>query len=193
VVAGGRTPDGGVACGQCGHSLTPIADTAWLNWVGEIPAELAQRIACDATVWRTVLDPASGHVLDLGRAYRIAPYWLRRALHARDKGCRWHRCERPPAWTDIHHIIAWIEGGNTNLDELLSLCRFHHRLVHEGGWSIHFNARTGKVRIWRPDGTPYELNEPPDPDDPTATLTGPPTNPVGDGTCCRKRRRKRSP
>ncbi|MFZ0178952.1 MAG: HNH endonuclease signature motif containing protein, partial [Candidatus Dormiibacterota bacterium] len=58
------------------------------------------------------------------------------ALNLRDQGCRFPGCDRPPAWTDGHHIIHWPDGP-TELDNLVSLCRPHHRAVHEQGWRIH--------------------------------------------------------
>ena len=67
-----------------------LPQPAWLDWFGEDPLALAQRLACDeANVWRIVLDPATGLPLDVGRAHRLVPHWIRRALHARDRGCRW--------------------------------------------------------------------------------------------------------
>jgi hypothetical protein len=132
-------------------------DPAWLDWVGEVPASLAQRIACDAAIWRVVLDPATGLPLELGRTRRIVPGWLRRALHARDRTCRWPGCTAPNAWTDAHHLIPWYDDGPTDIDNLLCLCRYHHAKVHEGQWRIEFDHTTGEVQVFRPDGRPYEI------------------------------------
>jgi hypothetical protein len=60
----------------------------------------------------------------------------RRFLALRDGGCRFPHCDRPSAFTDAHHIISWRSGGDTNVSNALLLCRFHHRLVHEGGWRV---------------------------------------------------------
>ena len=90
----------------------------WMYWVDEVPAAVAQRIACDAETWRALLDPATGLVLELGRAHRLVPHWLRKALVARDHGCRWPGCTAPAAWTDAHHIIPWWFGGRTDIDNL---------------------------------------------------------------------------
>jgi hypothetical protein len=73
----------------------------------------------------------------VGRATRTIPAPIRTALCLRDQGCRFPGCDRPPAWTDGHHIIHWADGGPTELDNLISLCRSHHRAVHEQGWRIH--------------------------------------------------------
>ncbi len=131
----------------------------WLSWVGDAPATTAQRIACDADVWRIVLDPATGQPLDVGRRYRLVPHWIRRALGARDRGCRFPGCEAPFSWTHAHHLVPWSRGGSTNLGNLAPLCPFHHALVHEHGWSIRLNQQTGEVIATRPDGTPYEVHD----------------------------------
>jgi hypothetical protein len=105
-----------------------------------------------------VLDPATGLPLDVGRSYRIVPHWIRKALHARDRTCRWTGCDVPAVWTDSHHyVLPWYLGGETNVDELISVCRYHHVLVHEGRWTIDLDRSTGEVFVTRPDGTPYEL------------------------------------
>ncbi|HXC78121.1 MAG TPA: HNH endonuclease signature motif containing protein, partial [Candidatus Acidoferrum sp.] len=94
----------------------------------------------------TVAPPADGAALtagstsvtplSVGRATRTIPAHIRTALNLRDQGCRFPGCDRPPAWTDGHHIIHWPDGP-TELDNLVSLCRRHHRAVHEQGWRIH--------------------------------------------------------
>jgi len=137
--------------------VPPLPEPAWLNWIGAIPAELAQRLACDADVSRAVLDPVTGLPLDVGREQRLVPHWMRKALHARDRGCRWPGCDAPAAWTDAHHLLAWALGGPTDIDNLLLLCRYHHVRVHEGHWRIELDRTTGELRVFRPDGRPYEL------------------------------------
>ncbi len=137
--------------------VPPLPDRPWLTWVGEVTPELAQRLACDSIVWRTILDPATGLPLDVGRKHRIVPPWIRRALHARDRTCRWPGCETPADWTDAHHEIPWYAGGSTTVDQLISLCRYHHGLVHEGRWRLRHDHATGEVHVTRPDGTPYEF------------------------------------
>jgi hypothetical protein len=97
--------------------------------------DAAQRMACDASVRRLLLD-TRGVALDLGRESRIFSSAQRKALAARDQGCRFPGCGRPPAHTDGHHLVPWARGGATDLSNGLLLCRFHHRRVHEGGWTI---------------------------------------------------------
>jgi hypothetical protein len=127
--------------------VVAIAQPAELGAVGPIHPEIARRIACDAV--RTVVmvaptrDDSSWMFgtpavpLSVGRATRTIPSSIRTALVLRDQGCRFPGCDRPPAWTDGHHIIHWADGGPTALENLVSLCRSHHRRVHEEGWRIH--------------------------------------------------------
>jgi hypothetical protein len=75
--------------------------------------------------------------LDVGRASRVATPAQRRALAARDGGCLFPGCDTPPIWCEPHHwLIHWLDGGETNLDNLALLCRRHHRFVHEDGWRM---------------------------------------------------------
>lgn len=89
-----------------------------------------RRLACDAAVGRVVMGSAS-EILNLGRRTRLVSNAQRRALAARDGGCSIDGCDRPPEWCDAHHILHWAEGGATDLDNLVLLCRHHHTHVHE--------------------------------------------------------------
>ena len=100
-----------------------------------VPAETARRLACDAGISRIITGPDS-EPLDIGRRTRVIPAGLRRALAHRDKGCAWHGCDYPAAWTDAHHIQHWADDGPTSLDNLVLLCRRHHRMTHEGGGQL---------------------------------------------------------
>ena len=97
-------------------------------------AETARRLACDASIVRIVED-ARGNPLDVGRKTRSIPPALRRALNSRDQGCCFPGCSQV-RYVDGHHIRHWAEGGETKLANLVSLCRFHHRQVHEGGLRV---------------------------------------------------------
>ena len=99
-----------------------------------ISTRTLERIACDCAMSRVLL--ADSVVIDVGRATRIVSAPTRRALRARDRGCRWPGCDRQVGWSSPHHIVAWSRGGGTNLPNLVLLCFFHHRLVHEGGWQV---------------------------------------------------------
>ncbi len=99
-----------------------------------ISTRTLERIACDSTISRVLL--ADSMVIDVGRATRVVSAPTRRALRARDHGCRWPGCDRKVDWSTPHHIVAWSRGGPTHLSNLVLLCHFHHRLVHEGGWQV---------------------------------------------------------
>ena len=99
-----------------------------------ISTRTLERIACDSTMSRVLL--ADSMVIDVGRATRVVSAPTRRALRARDHGCRWPGCDRKVDWSNPHHIVAWARGGPTILSNLVLLCYFHHRLVHEGGWQV---------------------------------------------------------
>ena len=100
-----------------------------------VSSRTARRMACDSTVARVVLGQES-LVIDVGRSRRVVDGALRKALALRDKHCQWPACERPASWCDGHHLAHWIDGGETNLENCLLLCKRHHRMVHEGGWQL---------------------------------------------------------
>jgi hypothetical protein len=99
-----------------------------------IPVETARRLSCDAGVVK-ILEDSEGEPLDVGRKTRTIPPSLRRALKSRDQGCVFPGCTHK-RYVDGHHIHHWAEGGETKLSNLVSLCRTHHRAVHEGGITI---------------------------------------------------------
>ena len=99
-----------------------------------ISQKALERLACDCTISRVML--AASVVIDVGRATRSVSPAMRRGLKARDEHCRFPGCDRPASWTSAHHIELWCRGGKTRVPDLLSLCHYHHRLVHEGGWQV---------------------------------------------------------
>ena len=107
---------------------------AELEDCGCVPAETARRMSCDAGVvhW---LENAEGEPLNVGRKTRTVPPAIRRALKRRDGGCRFPGCTCT-RFVDVHHIRHWADGGETSMDNLVLLCRHHHRLVHEGGFHV---------------------------------------------------------
>jgi Domain of unknown function (DUF222)/HNH endonuclease len=110
-----------------------------------ISSATVQRIACDCSVTRILLDQES-MVIDVGRSRRIVTGALRKALELRDKHCQWPGCERPGSWCDGHHFHHWIHGGRTDLDNCVLICKRHHRMVHEGRWQlIRVEGRTVPV------------------------------------------------
>jgi hypothetical protein len=118
-----------------------------------IAAETARRLACDCSVVRIVED-AKGEPLDVGRKTRTIPSGIRRALQTRDKGCRFPGCTFK-RHVDGHHVKHWVHGGETKLSNLVTLCRFHHRLVHEGQVEIQ-TLDDGAFRFVRPDGQMFD-------------------------------------
>ncbi|MBM3852883.1 MAG: DUF222 domain-containing protein, partial [Verrucomicrobia bacterium] len=118
-----------------------------------LAAETARRLACDASVVRIVED-AKGEPLDVGRRTRTIPPGIRRALNARDKGCRFPGCPFK-RYVDGHHVRHWAEGGETKLSNLVTLCRFHHRLVHEGQIAIQ-TLDDGAFRFVQPSGESFD-------------------------------------
>jgi len=113
-----------------------------------IPAETSRRLACDAS--RVVMrHDADGNVTEIGARTRTIPPALRRALQHRDQGCRFPGCGLP--FIQGHHIQHWANGGPTTLSNLASLCRRHHRAVHEDGYQID-REPDGTLTFRRPDG-----------------------------------------
>jgi hypothetical protein len=103
-----------------------------------LAAETARRLACDAAL--VTLYERAGEPLSVGRKTRTIPSALRRALLSRDQGCRFPGCNNR-AYLDAHHIHHWARGGETTLANLLLVCRRHHRLVHEGGYTVDHDLR----------------------------------------------------
>ncbi|MBU1228223.1 MAG: HNH endonuclease [Actinobacteria bacterium] len=101
-----------------------------LDHAGVITPSAARRLACDAKVTRVIAGPDS-QPLDIGRATRVIPPGLRRALVARDRHCTHPGCDTPAAWCDAHHRHHWADGGPTSLGNLQLLCRRHHRHAHQ--------------------------------------------------------------
>jgi len=100
-----------------------------------ISSRCVERIACDCNVPRILLD-ADSMVIDVGRSKRLISGARRTALNQRDRHCRWPGCDRPPSWSESHHLKHWIDGGGSDLPNLVLLCHRHHWLVHEGLWQI---------------------------------------------------------
>jgi hypothetical protein len=132
------TPPSGPARVRADRITVPGPRAAETAWAGPICGEAARRLACDAALARVITNGAS-QPLDVGRRTRTIPPAIRTALVVRDGGCAFPGCDRPPGWTDAHHLRHWIDGGSTSIENLVLLCRSHHRTVHEAGWQL---ART---------------------------------------------------
>jgi hypothetical protein len=127
-----------------------------LDAIGPLSREVARRLACDAKVLVSADDPA-GQSLNMGRTRRNPSDVQRIAIRRRDKGCRFPGCSHTE-FTDVHHVVHWIEGGATDLDNLVELCDQHHRAVHEMGWKmtgdanieVTFRSPTGRLSASTP-------------------------------------------
>ncbi len=122
-----------------------------------VSAETARRLVCEAAIVE-MQHGAGGEILDVGRRTRTISPALRRALAARDGQCRFPGCQNRRC--DSHHIVHWADGGETALDNLVLLCRRHHRAVHEEGFRITLDA-AGEVEFMPPNGRPFPVAPPP--------------------------------
>ncbi|GEL18373.1 HNH endonuclease signature motif containing protein [Pseudonocardia asaccharolytica] len=117
------------------EDLEARARSAVLDFGGSLTPPELRMLACDAAVVPIVLGGA-GQPLDVGRSTRTIPDGLRRAVAARDGGCAFPGCGRTPSWCQVHHILPWERGGETKRDNLVMVCRVHHRMVHHSGWVV---------------------------------------------------------
>ena len=122
-----------------------------------VSAATARRLACDAAKVE-MQHGREGEILDVGRRTRTISPALRRALASRDGHCRFPGCQNRR--TDAHHLVHWADGGETVLENLVLLCRRHHRAVHEEGFGITLDA-AGEAAFTRPDGRPFPQAAPP--------------------------------
>ncbi len=118
-----------------------------------VSAETCRRLACDSSVV-PIIENENGDPLNVGRKTRTISAPLRRALNARDKGCRFPGCPNK-RFIDGHHVKHWANGGETKLSNLVSLCRFHHHAVHEGGIQI-LVLDDGAFRFIKPNGEAFD-------------------------------------
>jgi hypothetical protein len=143
--------------------LDDLADPATGPGAGDtgfgatISAARARWLACDGSIIRIVIGP-EGQPLDLGRTKRVVPPHLRRAVEQRDRSCVFAGCQAPSHWCDVHHLLHWIFGGETSLENSALLCERHHTKVHHG-FRVE-RPPDGRWRTYRPDGTEILLAEP---------------------------------
>jgi hypothetical protein len=130
----------------------PSEAASHVEGVGSVEAATAQKHACDSALLGAIVDK-HGKVLALGRSRRLVSKPQRRALLIRDTMCRYPGCHQT-RHLKAHHVIPWILGGTTDLDNLILLCQWHHTAVHEGGVSITQGSE-GWV-FTKPDGQPCD-------------------------------------
>jgi hypothetical protein len=146
------------------HLLVHVPVATLVRAEGCSPAELAYgdtalsaattaALACDSLITRLLTDP-EGLPVGVGRTRRSVPLRIRHAVIARDRTCTYPGCARPPTWCDAHHIIPWAQGGPTDLENLILLCRYHHTQVHLRELRITPNPGMPGWRFTLPDGAP---------------------------------------
>ncbi|MGB5661008.1 MAG: DUF222 domain-containing protein, partial [Thermoanaerobaculia bacterium] len=135
----------------------------------DVSAETSRRLGCD-TGKVVMQHDSEGKILDVGRRTRTIPTAIRRALTARDEGCQFPGCGLK--YCEAHHLKHWANGGETSLDNLVLLCRRHHRAVHEEGYRIE-GSPDGELRFFRPQGweIPSAPPAPALPQDPLESLS----------------------
>ncbi|OZC50171.1 HNH endonuclease [Rhodococcus sp. WWJCD1] len=111
----------------------------WLPWMGPLTRETSRQLACDCILTAIVMDE-NGSPINLARTARTVTAKQKRALTARDHGCAFPGCGKPAAWTEGHHIWHWTDGGPTDMNNLVLLCGFHHRLIHHSDWEVFIAA-----------------------------------------------------
>jgi hypothetical protein len=134
-LGGGHGDEGGATADH--YQVVVHADTKSLGGGAgraDLPIDTVRRLLCDCSVV-TVIEDANGNPLDVGRKQRTVSTALKRALLARDRRCTFPGCHRK-RYLDGHHLIHWIHGGATTPDNMTLLCTHHHRMLHEGGFSI---------------------------------------------------------
>jgi hypothetical protein len=136
------------ACPESGRRIEGWSDCHFEDGVA-IAGETANRLACDCSVVR-LTEEEERNPLDVGRKTRSIPPALKRAMNYRDQGCRFPGCCNK-RYTHGHHVEHWANGGETKLGNLITLCYFHHRLVHEGGWDVQV-LDDGVFRFLKPNG-----------------------------------------
>jgi len=119
-----------------------------------ISSRCVERLACDCNVTRILLN-ADSMVIDVGRTERRIKGATRKALNHRDRHCRWPGCDRPASWSQGHHLKHWIDGGQSDLANLVLLCHRHHWMVHEGRWQIVKREGGGYLTI----PPPYRVDQ----------------------------------
>ena len=146
-------------CGDLAPSDEGLQDPALraVTWIqnslgAPLPASTLPAFLCDPVFYAVVVD-SLGVATDLGRAVRTVSRAQRRALAVRDGGCVFPGCDCPATWTDAHHIAQWTHGGgSTDLDNLVLLCRRHHRVAHRHGWTVSLDS-DGWTRWTSPSGS----------------------------------------
>ena len=134
---GDGTSDGDLqsTAGSPFHPGATMEHTGNLLFTGPVTASTVRKIACDADIIPILLG-SEGRILDIGRASRVFPPHIRKALTARDLGCAFPGCTIPAPWCEAHHIDYWSRGGTTGTENGVLLCSHHHHVIHKEHWTI---------------------------------------------------------
>ncbi|MDZ7917285.1 MAG: DUF222 domain-containing protein [Rhodococcus sp. (in: high G+C Gram-positive bacteria)] len=127
----GPTADRGAYRDMFGDGTT----VGWLPWMGPLSRNTSRQLACDCVLTAIVMDE-HGSPINLARTARTVTAKQRKALIARDHTCAFPGCGKPASWTEAHHIWHWADGGPTDMNNLVLLCGFHHRLMHHSDWEV---------------------------------------------------------
>ena len=134
-------------------SLSSDAGNCEIEGGPVIHPETARRLSCDARL-QLVLHDEQREAVGIGHLSRTAPPWLLRQLRHRDRRCTFPGCESR-RFLHAHHIVHWMWGGPTDLDNLVLVCTFHHKLVHEYGWRVELDL-PGAPKWFRPGGRRFD-------------------------------------
>jgi hypothetical protein len=127
------------ASGASGTAAHSTGGAGSLVFTGPVTASTVRKIACDADIIPVLLG-GEGRVLDIGRASRVFPPHIRKAITARDQGCSFPQCTIPAPWCEAHHVTYWSRGGSTGTDNGTLLCSHHHHLIHKEQWTIQMRS-----------------------------------------------------
>jgi hypothetical protein len=143
------TPDAGLA----GPSRSEIVDRSdgeagvlWLTGLAR------RRLTCDAIVQALGVD-RDGVPLRLGRSARVVPPAIRRVIDLRDRHCTFAGCTAPTMWCQAHHMVHWEDGGPTEERNLVLICSYHHKLIHQRGFTLRWSSDSRRIETRRPDGS----------------------------------------
>lgn len=131
----------------------------WLDNVDEpVSVATVQELVCDSGFQRLILGP-HGEVLALGREERYFTYAQRLALAGRDGGCVWPQCTAPPSWCHAHHVVAWADGGDTDIENGVLLCAAHHHMLHASEFQMKmFDGRPHLLApVWLDPAKEWQL------------------------------------
>ena len=140
-----------------------LIDSTGVGWIDGVDAPISidtvDRMVCAGGYQKIVLGP-TGEVLHLGEKERFFTPAVRKAIAARDGGCAIPGCDCPPCWTEVHHVVPWRTEHNTDVENGVLLCWWHHATIEFSGWKIRMVDGVPHVRapLWRDPSGEYRPN-----------------------------------